>query len=205
MDVLIIDGHPGRGRLTSHLLDIYAAALSSSAQQTRINLRDLRFDPILADGYTPRQIWEPDLQRTAEALLRCDHLVVAFPMWWGAEPATLNGLLSRLLLPGFAFSYRHKGLLWDRLLLGRSADVIITMDTPPLYLRFGYGNPVVRRWNRQVLGFVGFKPVRFHLFGPVRQGGAERSLPKWEERLRTAALSAPHLRRQPKSMPALPS
>jgi NAD(P)H dehydrogenase (quinone) len=205
MHCLLIDGHPGSGRLVSHLVDHYAAHLPAGTTQTRIALRDLDFDPVLTDGYAKRKSWEPDLRRVAEALVEADHLVVAFPMWWGAEPAPLNGLLSRLLLPGFAFAYHERDPFWDSLLAGRSADVIILMDTPPLYLRFAWGNPVIRRWDKQILGFVGVKPVRFHPLGAVKQGGVEKNLGKWEARVANAARTAVALKRPPKLLPPLPS
>jgi NAD(P)H dehydrogenase (quinone) len=205
MNVLLIDGHPGTDRLVTHLLEVYAANLPADCQQTRVSIRDLAFDPVLSDGYVRRKAWEPDVRRVAEALVACDHLVVAFPMWWGAEPAPLNGLLSRLLLPRFAFAYHEKDPFWDRLLAGRSADVIITMDTPPLYLRLAFGNPVIRRWKHQVLGFVGMKPLRFHPLGMVKQRGVDKSLAKWESRLAKAARTAPGLSRQSKVSPPLPS
>ncbi|PZU48596.1 MAG: flavodoxin family protein [Sphingomonas sp.] len=204
MDVLLIDGHPAAGRLVGHLLDVYAAALPPDTRITRIAVRDLQFDPVLRHGYAQRTAWEPDLHRIAEALVAADHVVIAFPMWWGAEPAELNGLLSRLLLPGFAFAYHDRDLWWDRLLIGRSADLIVTMDTPPLWLWLAFGNPVIRRWRHQILGFVGLKPLRMFPFGPVKQGGADRNLGKWEARLAKAARSAVRLRRSAKAMPPLP-
>lgn len=199
MRVLILDGHPDEDRLTSHLLDHYAASLDNAATIERVALRGLSFDPNLRRGYRQEQAWEPDLDRLAAALLACDHLVVGFPLWWGSEPALLKGLVDRLLLPGFAFRYRRDNPFWDRLLAGRSADVIILMDTPPWYLALAYGNPVVRRWRGQVLGFCGFKPLRFFTFGPTRQGGAASKLPRWLKRVSRAAATAQALRRTPKS------
>lgn len=179
----------------SSLLDAYAAALPAVVQTTRIAVRDLAFDPNLRAGYSADQPWEPDLQDLAAALDACDHLVVAFPLWWGAEPAQLKGLLDRLLLPGWAFRYHKGDPMWDRLLAGRSADLIVTMDTPPWYLRLAYGDAVIKRWSRQVLGFVGFKPVRVFRFGPTRRGGAAKALPGWTRALEHAAASAAGLRR----------
>lgn len=187
MNILLIDGHPDAGRFCSHLLDLYAAALPEGTEITRVNVRDLQFTPVLRHGYLKRIEWEPGLRRLAEQLDQCDHLVLAFPMWWGSEPAELKGLLDRLLLPGFAFSYHDDDPWWDRLMEGRSADVIATMDTPPYFLRLGYGNALVKRWKRQVLGFCGFKPVRFLACGPIKSGGAEKSLARWQGKIEALA------------------
>ena len=73
---------------------------------------------------------------------------------------------------------------------GRSADVIATMDTPPLFLRLMYGNALIKRWKRQVLGFCGFKPVRFLALGPVKHGEADKRLPKWRKRIENMARTA---------------
>lgn len=189
MRILLLDGHPDEGRLSSHLLNCYREALPSAHTLENVAVRDLSFSPNLRFGYRQRIEWESDLLSLAGKLDECDHLVVAFPMWWGSEPAALNGLLDRLLLPGFAFAYHVKDPWWDRLLAGRSADVIITMDTPPLYLRYAWGNPIVRRWDKQVLGFCGFKPLRFLTCGPVKQGGVEKRLAKWERQMATHARS----------------
>ncbi len=180
MNVLLLDGHPDDGRLTTHLLDTYVAALPAAAALTRVAVRDLAFTPVLRHGYKRRTEWEPDIAALAAQLDACDHLVVAFPMWWGAEPAELKGLIDRLFLPGFTFAYHDKDSFWDRYMSGRSADVIITMDTPPLFLWLAYGNAIIHRWKKQVLGFVGFKPVRIVALGKVKLGGAEKNAAKWE-------------------------
>jgi NAD(P)H dehydrogenase (quinone) len=190
MKVLLLDGHPDAGRLTTHLLDLYEGALPANAEVTRVAVRDLAFTPILRRGYAQRTAWEPDLARLAEAFDACDHLAVAFPLWWGSEPAELKGLIDRLFLPGFMFAYHQDDPWWDRLMAGRSADVIITMDTPPLFLWLTYGNAVIRRWKGQVLAFVGFAPVRILAIGPVRKGGADKNLGKWAAKIARMAQSA---------------
>ena len=195
MRCLVIDGYPDSGRLVTALLDGYVAALPGGTEIDRFAVRDLAFDPVLHRGYAEDQPLEPDLRRLADAVLACDHLVLAFPMWWGAEPAPLKGLLDRLLLPGWAFRYHRDDPMWDRLLAGRSADLIVTMDTPPWYLRLAYGDAVIKRWKRQVLGFTGFKPVRVFRFGPTRQGGTEKGLVRWNASLARAAASAGALKR----------
>ena len=184
---LLIDGHPDAERLSGHLLDLYQQALPAGTTLERIAIRDLDFDPNLARGYHDIPPLEPDLARALDLIEACDHLVLAFPLWWGAEPARLKGFWDRILLPRRAFRYHDKDPWWDRLLTGRSADLLITMDTPPAYLRLAYFDPVGWRYRRQVLGFVGFSPIRLHYFGPVRRGGAERGLPGWQARIARAA------------------
>jgi NAD(P)H dehydrogenase (quinone) len=187
MKVLLLDGHPDEGRYCSHLLDQYRAAVPAQCEITAVALPDLAFDPNLAHGYRQLTAWEPDLTRLAEALDACDHLAIVFPMWWGAEPATLKGLLDRLFLPGFTFAYHDKDTFWERYMAGRSADVIITMDTPPPFLWLAYGNAIIHRWKKQILGFAGFKPVRILPLGQVKFGGAEKHAAKWEGKVRKLA------------------
>lgn len=197
MQVLVLDGHPDAGRLVTHLLDRYEAALEG-ARVDRIALRELAFAPNLNRGYAVDQPWEPDLARLAGLITACDHLVIAFPLWWGGEPALVKGLIDRLLLPGFAFRYHRDDPFWDRLLAGRSADIILTMDTPPWYLRLVYGDPVGRRWRRQILGFCGFHPIRILRLGPTRRGGTAKRLGAWESRIVGLARSVGGLRRRRK-------
>ncbi len=179
MNVLLIDGHPDEGRYCTHLLDIYERALPANCSISRVALRDLSFTPHLRRGYRKRTDWEPDIAALAEKLDACDHVTFAFPMWWGAEPAELKGLLDRLFLPGFTFAYHENDTWWDKQMAGRSADAIITMDTPPIFHRLAHGNAIVNRWKKQILEFSGFKPARILPLGQVKFGGAEKHAAKW--------------------------
>ena len=191
MRILLIDGHPDENRLSAHLLDHYAGQCPAHAEIDRLAIRDIAFDPILKKGYSVRQTWEPDLINAARLIDACDHIVFAFPMWWGAEPALVKGFLDRILVPHFAFRYRETGQMWDRLLVGRSADALVTMDTPSLFLRFAYHNAIAHRWRGQIFDFCGFKPARFEIFATVRQGKAETNMPKWLRRVARLARSVP--------------
>ena len=194
MRILLIDGHPDADRLSAHLLNHYSANCPEGTMIDRIAIRDIAFDPILKKGYTVRQDWEPALVEAARLIDACDHVVFAFPMWWGAEPALLKGFIDRALVPHFAFRYREQGELWDRLLGGRSADALVTMDTPSLFMRFVYRNAIVHRWKGQIFDFCGFKPARFEIFAPVRKGNADTKMPQWLERVAKLARSIPSSR-----------
>ena len=183
MKLLALDGHPGQNGTSTKLLARYCdGARNAGWQIERIALRDMTFDPILHEGYRERQDWEPDIESAMEAIQSCNHLVLAFPMWWGSQPALLKGFFDRAFLPGVAFKYHENDPFWDRLLAGRSADVIITADTPRLFLRWSYGEPIIRQIKRQVLRFCGFKPVRVYYFAPVRKQN-EHTLEKWNQKV----------------------
>lgn len=195
MKILLIDGHPDADRLSAHMLDVYEQALPAGTQVTRLAIRDIDFDANLSRGYADLPELEPDLSNALDQIEACDHLVLAFPLWWGAEPARVKGFWDRILLPRRAFRYHKGDPFWDRLLSGRSADVLVSMDTPPSYLRLVYFDPLGWRYKRQVLGFVGFKPVRMSYFGMVRRGGAEKNIEKWRGRIRKLAQKLPKQRK----------
>jgi NAD(P)H dehydrogenase (quinone) len=122
-------------------------------------------------------------------------------MWWGAEPAQLKGLIDRLFLPGFTFAYHKDDPWWDKLMVGRSADMIATMDTPPFILWLWHGNALLKRWKGQVLGFCGFAPVRTLKLGPIGESTPPRDLAKFEAKVaklaRTVRQKAPE-KKQPR-------
>lgn len=173
---LIIMGHPDRRSLSAALADAYAkGARASGATVRRLDLARLKFDPILHLGYKTIQPLEPDLLRAQRLILWAEHLVVAYPMWWGGAPALLKGFIDRTFHPGFAFKFPEKdSYLWDKLLTGRSARLLITCDGPPLVLRLLYDDPAVAAMKSMTLEFCGFDPVRVSTFGPVKRATAAR-------------------------------
>ncbi|MDM4771028.1 NAD(P)H-dependent oxidoreductase [Solimonas sp. SE-A11] len=173
--VLVILAHPAEDSLCHALAARYAAgARQVGAEVRHLDLGRMAFDPVLRQGYREPQALEPDLARAQQELLWAQHLVFVYPIWWGAMPALLKGFLDRVLLPGFAFRYRRDSVWWDRLLAGRSAQLITTMDTPPWYYRWFYRQPGHEQMRRTVLEFCGVRPVRVRSFGPVRSATAEQ-------------------------------
>lgn len=173
--VLILLGHPDRDSLCGALAQCYATAAENAGHRVRlIALGDLEFDPVLRHGYRQIQPLEADLQDAADAIEACDHLVLVYPIWWGAMPALLKGFFDRVLLPGYAFRYRRDSVWWDRLLAGRSARVITTLDTPPWYYRWIYRDPGISQIRATILQFCGIRPVRVSRLGAVRSSSPEQ-------------------------------
>lgn len=184
--ILLILGHPRTDSLCGALADAYAdAAQASGAVLRRLTLAGMRFDPVLHVGYRGEQPLEPDLLAAREAIHWAEHLVFVYPTWWGGLPALLKGFVDRVFLPGFAFRYRKDSPWWDRLLAGRSARLLVTMDTPPWYYRWIYRMPGHHQMRRTILEFCGIKPVRISSFGSVK-GSSAAQRDKWIEAARRA-------------------
>jgi len=138
----------------------------------------LKFNPILQYGYRTRTELEPDLIQTQKDIKAADHLVFIFPVWWSTYPALLKGFIDRVFLPGFVFKYRDNSILWDKLLKGKSADIISTMDTPGWYYRLVYKSPAHNSLKKGILEFCGINPVHVTRISPVKTSD-EVSRGKW--------------------------
>lgn len=167
--ILMIIGTPKSGSLCHALAEAYALGARTEGHVVRqIRLGEITFDPVLHEGYDQTQTLEADLLEAQRQIHWAEHLVFVYPVWWGGLPALLKGFLDRVLLPGFAFKYRSNSQLWDKLLSGRTADLLVTQDTSSWYFRWVYGAPAHRQMKRTILGFCGIKTRRLAEFSPVR-------------------------------------
>lgn len=168
--IAVLLGHPDVQSYCGSIARSYAdGARSAGAEVREVYLADLAFDPVLWHGYKEIQALEPDLVAAQDTILWADVLVFAYPTWWGTPPALLKGFIDRVFLPGFAFKYRENSPFWDRLLAGRSARLLVTMDTPRWYYRLIVRQPGHQMMRRATLGFSGIKPVRTTVFSPIRK------------------------------------
>lgn len=167
--ILIINGHPNKESFNFAIAETYKnGALKSGAQVQEIIISGLNFNPNLQFGYTKRMELEPDLIEAWQKILWVDHLVWIHPVWWGGLPAVTKGFIDRLFLPGMAFRYRENSVWWDKLLKGKTAHIITTLDQPSVYYRFFFGRPSVNQLKKSVLEFCGVKPVRVTYLGIVK-------------------------------------
>jgi NAD(P)H dehydrogenase (quinone) len=172
MNILLILGHPSKNSFNKALLDVYQqGAESAGASCKTIYISDLNFDVSLADGYKTGKAdeLEEDLLAAQQLFQWADHVVMAFPNWWGAMPALAKGFIDRLFLPGFAFKHHPGKTFPEKLLQGKSLRILVTMDTPTFWFYLVHRASLYVILKKVVFGYVGFKPVRFSTFGFMRK------------------------------------
>ncbi|QSW88279.1 MULTISPECIES: NAD(P)H-dependent oxidoreductase [Flavobacterium] len=181
--ILIINGHPNAESFNFGIAESYKnGALASGAQVETITIADLHFNPNLKFGYQKRTELEPDLLESWEKIKKADHLVWIHPVWWGGLPAITKGFIDRLFLPGMAFQYRENSVWWDKLLKGKTAHIITTLDQPGWYYRFAFGRPSVNQLKKSTLEFCGIKPVKVNYIGIIKNS-TEEQRKKWLEKV----------------------
>lgn len=167
--ILIINGHPNENSLSFAFAAAYKkGALASNADVQEIIIAHLKFNPNLEFGYQKKTKLEPDLIDAWEKIKWADHLVWIHPVWWGGLPAIMKGFIDRIFLPGFAFQYRENSVYWDKLLTGKTAHIITTLDQPNWYYWLVYNRPSVNQLKKSTLEFCGIKPVKVSYFGIIK-------------------------------------
>lgn len=181
--ILVINAHPYHGT-ASILADEYIRGAEEAGHKVRaIKLRELKYDPILRNGYKKEQPLEPDLQKQQENITWAEHLVIFTPIWWGNLPALAKGFIDRTFLPGFAFKFESNSPMPKKLLKGRSAHLFYTQGAPKAYSNIVLGDGFWTMFKSVVLKFTGFSPVRRTIFDQAGRSGAEVKMESWRAKV----------------------
>jgi len=178
--IVIILGHPNKKSFGGALANAYAeSARKCGCAVSELHIASMQFDATPA-SMPPAEL-EADLVASRAAIAEAQHIVLVYPTWMGTMPARMKGFFERVFTDNFAFRVRPDSLMPEQLLKGRSADVLATMDTPPLLYRFVMGAPGHKMVRRSILGVSGIKPIKIFSFGSLRSSSdAKRA--RWLER-----------------------
>jgi putative NADPH-quinone reductase len=183
--IVIIQGHPDTAQ------ERYCRALASAYERgaratghavKRIDVAALDFDLLRS-----AEEWQSGTPASAILMAQDDiawaeHLVIVYPLWLGAMPALLKGFLEQVMRPGFAVGGEAAGSSWKQNLKGRSARIVVTMGMPALVYRWFFGAHSLKSLERNILKFVGIKPIHESIIGLVAaKAGAGRE--KWLKKM----------------------
>ncbi len=173
-NILIINCHPHQESFNYAMVNAYKkGAKNNHVNIDEVIISKLKFNPILEYGYQKRTELEPDLLATWEKIKTADHLVIFYPTWWGGLPGYTKSFFDRLFLPGMAFQYKENSVWWDKLLKGKTAHIITTMDTPPFYFWLVYRNSGINQLKKNILEFCGVDVKKTTVVSPIRNSKPE--------------------------------
>lgn len=173
--VTVILGHPSRESFCGAIMQSYVTGAREGDRDVKeIYLGDLKFDPILWKGYSAIQELESDLKKAQEDMRWADHLVFVYPTWWGGMPALMKGFIDRIFLPGFGFKFNKGQPYPDRLLSGKSAHLIVTMDNKQKISEKLFGASSVVALKKIVLEFCGVDPIDIKIISSLRKFSDEK-------------------------------
>ena len=188
MNVLIIMAHPRKDSFSGAIARTYKETAESLGLHVRqLDLVDHEFDLNVITVSPRQQHHERFIIDAQHHIIWADHLVFVYPTWWGAMPALLKGFFDRAFTPGFAFKELEENQSWEKLLKGKSAQLITTMDTPLWVYRWIYKNPGHNAIGKATLEFCGITPVRRLAFSPVKYSTPNQR-EKWLQRVEKQAL-----------------
>jgi putative NADPH-quinone reductase len=182
--IFILLGHPDKETRTGSFADAYERGARAAGHEVRrMNIGEMKFDPVLHFGYKVIQPYEPDILTARENIKWCNNFVVFYPSWWSTMPAVLKGFFDRAWMPQFAFAFKKEGFMagmfWKRLLKGRRARVFVMSDSHPVLAALMFGDHT-RELKRCILSFAGFS-AHVTKVGPLKFADDAR-LAKWRSR-----------------------
>jgi NAD(P)H dehydrogenase (quinone) len=184
--ILVLLGNPDLTSFSGAVAEAYVSGATEAGHSVeRVNLSELRFDPILRKGYKEIQALEPDLLAMQEKWLEADHIVIIYPNWWCTMPALLKGMFDRFFLPGFAFNFDKQTKKVIKRLTGKTSRVIVIAGTHSpfmTWLKYGdYTNEI----QFGILEFAGIK-TKVSTFGPSDKV-SDVIRAKWLEKVKAMA------------------
>ncbi|HEY7458078.1 MAG TPA: NAD(P)H-dependent oxidoreductase [Xanthobacteraceae bacterium] len=183
-NVVVIQGHPdpAGGHLCHALADAYAEGATAAGHTVgRVEIARLDFPMLRTPDDFEKGALPESLIPARDAILAATHIVIVFPLWLGTMPAIVKAFLEQVMRPGVAFAYQKSGMP-KKLLAGRSARIVVTMGMPALAYRWYFFAHGLRGLERNILGFVGIKPIRESLYGMVHTA-SDAKRKKWLARM----------------------
>jgi putative NADPH-quinone reductase len=175
--ILVINGHPDPdpGHLCAALAGAYGRGATTGGHEVRrIDIGTLDFPALHSKAEFDAGPLPEALVQAQEDLAWAQHVVIVYPLWLGTMPARLKAFFEQVLRPGFAFEFSDDGKSWTPRLKGRSARVVVTMGMPAFAYRWFFRAHSLKSLERNILKFVGIRPVRESLFGLVEAADEDR-------------------------------
>ncbi len=180
--LLIIKGHPRAESFCNALAERYVegARINPDVEVRILDVKDLDLAPWLTFDWDQNHDSLPlsdDLNEAKDLVTWSDHLVFAYPTYWAGPPAIVKLFLEVVVSAHFASKYNKPFLggipHWERLLKGRTATLLVTMDAPPAIMDLMDLDPGGKMMH-DILRFAGVRLLNRCYFGSVVLSSPEK-------------------------------
>lgn len=135
MHTLIVYCHPYPGSFGHAELEAICRKLEREGHDYEvIDLYEEGFNPVLSREelkvYFAGQALDPMVKRHQELLLKAEHLVMIFPIWWSDVPAMLKGWIDKVMLINDTWYLTEEGRLIGKLNNIKDLAVYTTSASP---------------------------------------------------------------------------
>jgi len=167
MNYTIIFNHPYEKSYCRAILQAVTKGLQSAGHNIDIiNLDTDQFNPVMTSAdlkaFRDKKAIDQQVSDYKERLLKSDHLIFIFPIWWSLMPAMTKGFIDKAMFPGLAYDYANNGVTMVPLLTNlRSVTLITTMNTPKLIYRLKFGNAIKKALIDGTFKSMGYKNCRW--------------------------------------------
>ncbi|MDX1957894.1 MAG: NAD(P)H-dependent oxidoreductase [Leptospiraceae bacterium] len=191
MNLLLIYAHPNPKSYTASVKENILKNINSIHIVELIDLYAEKFNPILIVNETQRRrdlIHDKEMERYRNSVQNADHIIFVYPVWWGGFPAILKGFIERVLVSGFAYSFKEgkeTNIFPKGLMKGKSVSFFCTMDSPWIV---SLVDPGWLSMKFAIFKYCGFSKIqRYVLSGLKRKSLSEREA--WLKKVSKVAAS----------------
>jgi putative NADPH-quinone reductase len=132
------------------------------------------------------ELLDPKVKEYKEKLLKANHLIFIFPIWWSLMPALTKGFIDKVIFPGIAYDFNESGTrMTNRMKDLKAVTMITTMNTPGIFYQAFLGNAIKKAvllgtfWN---IGIKKRKWISINMVKFVSQKRREKWLVSLEKR-----------------------
>ncbi|MCI0765500.1 NAD(P)H-dependent oxidoreductase [Bacillus sp. TL12] len=180
MNILIVYTHPNPSSFNASILEHVQKGLQETNHSvTLLDLYKEQFNPVLIFNEDKRRrdlAYEEETEKYRTLIKEADSLIFIYPIWWWGMPAILKGFIDRVFAAGFA--YKYEGVMPKGLLIGKTAWVINTLDSPLWYVALLYRSADWVIMKKGILRFCGIRQINRSAFQSVKTSKAEKR-EKW--------------------------
>jgi len=190
MNVVIVFDHPYGASASEnipHRRSFSAALLAAVTRGLLAGGHTVDLIDLQADGFNPvttaedLAAWRQKMTRDPVAagyqkrLMKADHLIFIFPIWWETMPALTKGFLDKVFVKGIVFDEVKPGRPFlCQLPRLKGVTLLTVMSTPGFVYRWILGNPVTKILFRGTFRKMGIHNLRWFNFSGMENLSLEK-------------------------------